>query len=76
MKLYRVEVTKVIYCVALSDEDAAIDGQVYADEESTTIRVRVDPATKKGVAEDGWGKSLIYGVPSDMTAYEVMASQL
>lgn len=61
MKLFRVEVSKVLYIVSESEEEAALDADRYSREDDNSPDVSVTEATRKGIRRDGWEGALIYG---------------
>lgn len=61
MKLYRIEVTKVLYVVAEDDADAELAAYRYAREDDNDPLVSVTLATRKMIQRDGYSGALVYG---------------
>ncbi len=61
MKLYRVEVTKVLYIVAEDEDELRLDAARYAREDDNDPSVDITEATPDSIKEDGWEGSLVYG---------------
>lgn len=61
MKLFRVEIRKVIYMVAEDALQAEQEGVRFAEEDSGNPDVFVTLATRKWIKRDGWDGALVYG---------------
>ena len=60
MKLYRVEVSKVLYIVAKDEDKAQLEAWRYAEDDGQIPSMQVDLATPAGIASDEWGGGLVY----------------
>lgn len=67
MKLFRVEVTKVIYMLAEDEGYAALDGPMHAMEEHGDGDVFVTEAENLQAVEEDWRDALPYGGEGDQT---------
>jgi hypothetical protein len=65
MKLYRVEVRRVVYVVAQDALEAEQEGPRYANEDDQTPDVVVSLAKRKWLTRDGWEGSLVYGAHTE-----------
>ena len=73
MKLYRVQVTKVIYVLAQDALEASVAGQHHVERDDGEPDVEVTPATAKSLQADGWRNALVYGEPDrDVTGAEAL----
>jgi hypothetical protein len=66
MKLFRVEVSKVIYVLAENEAEAEFDAPGHAEEESSAD-VFVSEANTFEAVESEWRDALPYGSDGDMT---------
>ena len=73
MKLYRVKVSKVIYVIAESAEDAELDAGRFSDDDCQEPEVVVDEATEKSIKRDGWAGAYVHGSETpDVTAIDAL----
>lgn len=61
MKLYRVEVTKVLYIVSEDESELRLDAGCYARQDDNDPTVDITEATPESIKEDGWERALVYG---------------
>lgn len=66
MKLFRVEITKVVYMLAEDERDAELDGSGYACDEDAA-NVMVDEVRTLDDVDGDWKDALPYGGEEDLT---------
>ena len=65
-RLYRVEVTRVVYVVADDREEAAGRGLFWANKnDHNEPPVKIEEATRQGIKGDNWKGALVYGEHSN-----------
>jgi hypothetical protein len=69
MKLFRVEVTKVVYILAEDERQAELSGAGYASDESVED-VLVDEARALDHVDSDWKDSIPYGGDESLTVRE------
>jgi len=72
MKLYRVEITKVLYIVADDEDELRLDAGRYAREDDNDPTVDITYATPESLREDNWVGALVYGTRDDCPAEEAV----
>ena len=72
MKLYRVEVSKILYIVAENSLEAELDADHYYREDDNEPIIEVTEATRKTIKRDGWEGALVYGHGPDYPSTEAV----
>jgi len=64
-KLFRAEVTKVVYLLADDLREAELEAESYADQDGSEAEILVSPVTGPGQVDPGWLEARPFGGPDE-----------